>query len=124
MSEQHLAPGTFCRTDLDHHLEAFLASPRPSRIRRENPTRDKARRIAAFLQWTGTPGTQLANLGEPETRIDAALACPLRRLYNQSHAFEAFGVTYLRDTHVQPPRGGRTAPAKTALILVIMAFVV
>ena len=102
MSEQHFASGPFCDPNLDHHLAAFLASLAQAGYA-EKTRRDKARRIALFIQWTRTTGIRLCEVDDLDACIDAFLACSRRRLYNHRCALQAF-VVYLREAKVLPSR--------------------
>ena len=68
MSEQHFTSGPFCDPNPDHHLAAFLTSLAQAGYA-EKTRRDKARRIAPFIQWTRTtgirPGRNRSNQDSP-----------------------------------------------------------
>lgn len=103
MFEQHFASGPFCDPNLDHHLAAFLASLAHSGYA-EKTRREKARRIAPFIQWTRTTGIRLCEVDDLDACIDAFLAGSSRRLYQHRSALQAF-VVYLREAKVlrSPP---------------------
>jgi hypothetical protein len=78
--------------DLDVHLIEFLAALKKAGYA-EKTRHDKERLIGPFIEWVRQSGVAIADIDE--SSVDAFLACPARRRYQQRTALQQF-VEHLR----------------------------
>jgi len=108
MPKQCSPLGPTVADDLDAHLVEFLMTL--ARTRYAGKTQhDKDRLIAPFIRWVRESGIAVADVNE--SKVEAFLACPMRRRYGQRSALRQF-VEHLRHAGAVPPPASEPSPAE------------